>query len=80
MQGVGVRSLVQGTKILHATQHGQKKFFFNEKEVMGNSLAVEWLRLSTFTLKGPGSSPGQGTKISLGVQHSPKKKLPSGCG
>ena len=40
---------------------------------MGNSLAVEGLRLSTFTLKGPGSSPGQGTKIPLGVQHSQKK-------
>ena len=41
---------------------------------MGNSLAVEWLRLSTFTVKGPGSSPGQETKIPQSVQHSQKKK------
>ena len=31
--------------------------------VQGNSLVVQWLRLSTFTAKCPGSIPGQGTKI-----------------
>ena len=29
----------------------------------GNSLAVQWLRLNTLTAKGPGSIPGQATKI-----------------
>ena len=30
----------------------------------GNSLAVQWLGLGSFTVKDPGSMPGQGTKIS----------------
>ena len=30
---------------------------------IGNSLMVQWLRLSAFTAEGPGSIPGQGTKI-----------------
>ena len=29
----------------------------------GNSLAVQWLGLRTFTLEGPGSIPGWGIKI-----------------
>ena len=29
----------------------------------GNSLAVQWLGLRTFTAEGTGSIPGQGTKI-----------------
>ena len=29
----------------------------------GNSLAVQWLRLSAFIAEGPGSIPGQGTRI-----------------
>ena len=29
----------------------------------GNSLMVQWLGLHAFTAKGPGSIPGQGTKI-----------------
>ena len=28
-----------------------------------NSLAVQWLGLCAFTAGGPGSTPGQGTKI-----------------
>ena len=34
-----------------------------KKLLIGNSLAVQWLGLHTFTAKGPGSIPGQGTKI-----------------
>ena len=37
----------------------------------GNSLAVQWLGLCTFTVKGPGSIPDQGTKIPHAVW--PKK-------
>ena len=29
----------------------------------GNSLVVQWLGLCAFTAEGPGSIPGQGTKI-----------------
>ena len=32
-------------------------------EFQGNSLVVQWLGLFTFAAKGPGSVPGQGTKI-----------------
>ena len=40
---------------------------------IGNSQAVQWLGLCTFTAKGAGSIPGWGTKIpSLAVR--PKKK------
>ena len=35
----------------------------NFKMVSRNSLAVQWLRLSAFTVVGPGSIPGRGTKI-----------------
>ena len=38
---------------------------------MGNCPVVYWLRLHTFTAKGAGSIPGQGTKI---PQHSPTDK------
>ena len=42
---------------------------------MGNSLAVQWLGLSTFTAVGPGSIPGQGPKIPQAMQHSQKDKF-----
>lgn len=31
--------------------------------ILGNSLEVEWLGLSTFTVEGMGSIPGQESKI-----------------
>ena len=46
---------------------------------LGNSLAVQWLGLGTFTAKVPGSIPGQGTKIpqakSLGQKRKKKKEI-----
>ena len=30
---------------------------------LGNSLAVQWLGFVSFTVEGPSSIPGQGTKI-----------------
>ena len=41
---------------------------------LGNSLAVQWLELCTFTAKGLSSTPGQGTKILQDVWCSYKKK------
>ena len=41
---------------------------------MGNSLGVQWLGLQASTAGGPGSIPGQGTKILHAPQHSQKKK------
>ena len=40
----------------------------------GNSLAVQWLGLGAFTAEGPGSIPGQGTKILQATWHSKKTK------
>ena len=40
----------------------------------GNSLAVQWLGLGTFTAVARGSVPGQETKIPQAVRHSQKKK------
>ena len=42
--------------------------------MLGNSLAVQWLRLSTFNAEGPGFIPGLGTKILQAVQHGQRKK------
>ena len=36
----------------------------------GNSLVIQWLELHDFTVKGPGSLHGQGTKIPQAVWHS----------
>ena len=42
--------------------------------VFGNSLAVQWLGLCTFTAEVPGSTPGWGTNIPQAVQRGKKKK------
>ena len=34
-----------------------------QKEILGNSLVVQWLGLHASTAGAPGSIPGQGTKI-----------------
>ena len=41
---------------------------------LGTSLLVQWLRLCASSVGGPGSNPGQGTKISHAAQHSQKIK------
>ena len=45
------------------------KYYFKN---IGNSLAVQWLGLCTLTAEGPGSIPGQGTKIPGGERHGQK--------
>ena len=40
-----------------------------------NSLAVQWSRLCIFTAEGPGSIPGQGTKIPQATWRSQKNKI-----
>ena len=39
---------------------------------LGTSLVVQWLGLHIFTAKGPGSVPGQGTKIPQAMWHGQK--------
>ena len=46
----------------------------NQKKVMRASLVVQWLRLSAFTTRGPGSIPGQRTEIPQATWRSQKKK------
>ena len=41
---------------------------------MGNSLAVQWLRLCAFIAMGPGSVPGWGAKILQAAWRGQKKK------
>ena len=41
---------------------------------MENSLAVQWLGLCAFTTEGPGSIPGQGTKITQAAWQGQKSK------
>ena len=44
----------------------------------GNSLAVQWLGVGTFTAEGPGSIPGQGTKIPQQATWCGKKERKEG--
>ena len=46
----------------------------NENTNLRNSLAVQWLGRVAFTAKGPGSIPGQGTRIPTSCSVWPKKK------
>ena len=49
-----------------------KKFFMIflfSRVYSGNSLAVQWLGLCAFTAEGPGSVPGQETRILQAAQH-----------
>ena len=46
------------------------QFSGTEESALGNSLVAKWLGLHTFTAEGPGSIPGQGTKILKAAQHS----------
>ena len=41
----------------------------------GNSLAVQWLGLRAFTAGGPGSIPGEGSKILKTAGHSQGRKI-----
>ena len=52
-----------------------KKESFNQKETLGNSLAVQWLGLHASTAGGKGLIPGRGTKISQATWHGQKKPL-----
>ena len=45
-----------------------------KKNLQGNSLTVQWLRLWAFTAEASGSISGQGTKISQSVWHNENKK------
>ena len=46
---------------------------FKNIGLLGNSLVVQWLGLDIFHCHGPGSIPGQGTKILQAAQCSQKK-------
>ena len=51
-----------------------------KKRMSGNSLAVQWLGLGTFTAEGLGSVPGQGTKIlQAACTTSSPQTTPSPC-
>ena len=42
--------------------------------IVGNSLAVQWFGLYTFTAEGMGLIPGRGIKILQAMQHDQKLK------
>ena len=46
----------------------------SQKRIWGNSLVVQWLGLGAFTAMGPGSTPGQGTKVPQAARRSQKTK------
>ena len=45
----------------------------SKNPITGNSLAAQWLGFHTFTAKGVGSVPGQGTKIPQAMWCGQKK-------
>ena len=46
---------------------------FIQEVISGTSMDVQWLGLWAFTVKGPGSIPGQGSKIPQAVQCGQKQ-------
>ena len=48
--------------------------FHLKNSLHGNSLAVQWLGLCTFTAEGPGSILGQGTKIPQATQRDQNRQ------
>ena len=48
------------------------KFYMVKLFSQGNSLAVQWSGLRTFTAEGAGSIPGRGTKVPQAVWYSQK--------
>lgn len=54
----------------------QSKIASTLKSPLENCLVVLWLGFHSFTAEGPGSNPGQGTKIPQAAQcNSPKSPL-----
>ena len=52
--------------------------YSSSKYLTGNSLAVQWLRLGTFTAVALGSIPGQRTKIPQTMQRGQKERKKKG--
>ena len=46
----------------------------NSKRYVGNSLAIQWLRICASIAEGTVSTPGQGIKIPHAAWHSQEKK------
>ena len=57
---------------------GNVGVLWSENGIPGNSLAVQWLELSTFTAEDPGSIPGRGTEIPQDKWCGQKKKVKNG--
>ena len=57
---------------IHTSLGGVGYDLNNIRVSVGNSLAVQWLGLCTFTAEGTGSIPGRGTKIPQAAQCSQK--------
>ena len=60
-----INKICRNTEISVSIQNKLKK-----KSGTGNSLAVQWLGLHTFTAKDAGSIPSQGTAIMQAMWHS----------
>ena len=59
-----------GTNLLMVTE------LVFKNTILGNSLAVQWLGFRAFTAEGPGSIPGQGTKIPQATWRPQNKNKP----
>ena len=50
------------------------KYLITTEFLQGNSLAIQWLELGSFTAMGRESIPGQGIKLQQAVQSSQNQK------
>ena len=71
-------SPVKGIPCIHSVGHSVEGFPLQDRN-LGNSPVVQWLGLHATTTGGPGSIPGQGTKIPECCVVRPKKKKSSGA-
>ena len=70
----GVYQCLRLLLLMEASETNVKLLHSSKILLSGTSLAVQWLGLCALTAEGPGSIPGQGTKIPQASRCSKKKK------
>ena len=63
-----------GKKMIRKFRNFKVKYLITTEFLQGNSLAIQWLGLGSFTAMGPESIPGQGIKLQQAVQSSQNQK------
>ena len=72
LKDMAVTKLLPDHLLIYAKPVSLSIYLFFKKSTRGNFLAVQWLGHCAFTVVGPGSIPGRGTKILQAGPHSQK--------